>query len=444
MVPQPAAARGTTLSGANPGERRYKPAMSGFARDERGVATLGGRSLAELLEDARIPTPAYVYDLDGMSRTTRELVSAFGASRGVVAYAVKANTAGSVVRAVAGAGGGADVVSGGELEVALGAEVPPDRIVMSGVAKLDWELDLAISRDIRAIQLESVEEVARVAARARALGKTARVSLRINPDVEIDSHAHIATGHDEAKFGIVARDLPAAFAELERAGAAVRLAGLSTHVGSMLATPAPYLESARVVCGVARERLGAGSALEFLDFGGGFGIDYGGAPVDAPPAFVHAALALLREQGLDALALVVEPGRALVAPFGVLVAGVVQSKQSGTRRWCLIDAGMNDLIRPALYAARHRIEPLERPPAAPEWQVVGPVCESADDFGLHALGPSVPARLVVRDAGAYGFTMASEYNGRALPAEVFVSQGEVARVSASPGVQGWVKRRLEA
>ncbi|MBK8997224.1 MAG: diaminopimelate decarboxylase [Myxococcales bacterium] len=418
--------------------------MSGFARDERGGATLGGRSLAELLEEARIPTPAYFYDLDGISRATRELVTAFDDSPGLVAYAVKANTAGSVVRAVAAAGGGADVVSGGELEVALGASMPPDRIVMSGVAKLDWELDLAISRDIRAIQLESVEEVARVAARARALGKTARVSLRINPDVEIDSHAHIATGHDEAKFGIVARDLPAAFAELERAGDAVRLAGLSTHVGSMLATPAPYLESARVVCRVARERLEAGNALEFVDFGGGFGIDYGGAPVDAPPAFVHAALALLREQGLGELALVVEPGRALVAPFGVLVASVVQSKQSGTRRWCLIDAGMNDLIRPALYAARHRIEPLERPPSAPEWQVVGPVCESADDFGLHALGPSVPAQVVLRDAGAYGFTMASEYNGRALPAEVFVRQGKVAHVSASPGVQSWVKRRLEA
>lgn len=418
--------------------------MSGFGRDARGVATLGGRALGELLEEAQVGTPAYLYDLDAIAGTTRELVQAFGDAPGLVAYAVKANTAGSVVRAVASAGGGADVVSGGELSVALGAGMRPDQIVMSGVAKLDWELDLAIGRGIRAVQLESVEEVARVAARARALGQSASVSLRLNPDVEIDSHAHIATGHDEAKFGIVARDLGAALAELERAGAAVRLAGLSTHVGSMLASPAPYLESAKVVCRTAKELRASGKPLGFVDFGGGFGIDYGGAPVEPPPAFVRAALALLREEGLGDLPLVVEPGRALVAPFGVLVASVVQSKSSGARRWCMIDAGMNDLVRPALYGARHRIEPLERPPAEPAWQVVGPVCESADDFGLHALGPSVPERVALRDAGAYGFTMASEYNGRALPAEVFVAGGRVAHVAASAGVEAWVKRRLDA
>lgn len=415
--------------------------MSGFGRDERGAATLGGRPLGELLAEARVDTPAYFYDTDAIEATTRELVRAFGDAKGVVAYAVKANTAGSVVRAVARAGGGADVVSGGELEVALGAGIGPERIVMSGVAKRDWELDLAIGHGIRAIQLESVEEIARVAARASALGKTAAVSVRINPDVEIDSHAHIATGHDEAKFGVVARDLPAALSELARAGSSLRLAGLSTHVGSMLRDPEPYLESARVVCRAARE---LGRELEFVDFGGGFAIDYGGSSVAAPPAFVRAGLALMRDEGLADLALLIEPGRALVAPFGVLVAGVVQSKLSGSRRWCMVDAGMNDLIRPALYAARHRIEPLERSPGGDEWQVVGPVCESSDDFGLHALGRTVPAHLVIRDAGAYGYTMASEYNGRALPAEVFVSGGKVLHVSPSPGVSAWVERRLRA
>ena len=168
--------------------------MSGFGRDERGQATLGGRTLVELLQEARVATPAYFYDLDAVARATRDLVEAFGSEQGLVAYAVKANTAGSIVRTVAEAGGGADVVSGGELSVALGAGIRPDQIVMSGVAKLDWEIDLAVAREIRALQIESVEEIPRVAARAASLGKTARVSLRINPDVEIDSHAHIATG----------------------------------------------------------------------------------------------------------------------------------------------------------------------------------------------------------------------------------------------------------
>jgi diaminopimelate decarboxylase len=418
--------------------------MSGFGRDERGQATLGGRTLVELLQEARVATPAYFYDLDAVARATRDLVEAFGSEQGLVAYAVKANTAGSIVRTVAEAGGGADVVSGGELSVALGAGIRPDQIVMSGVAKLDWEIDLAVAREIRALQIESVEEIPRVAARAASLGKTARVSLRINPDVEIDSHAHIATGHDEAKFGIVARDLHAALSEIERAGSFTRLDGLSTHVGSMLTSPAPYLESARVVCGAAKDLRARGKALAFVDFGGGFGIDYGGGAVDPPPAFVRAALALLHREQLGDLALVVEPGRSLVAPFGVLVASVVQSKVSGPRRWCMIDAGMNDLVRPALYGARHRIEPVLAATPGAQWQVVGPVCESADDFGLHALGSRVPEQVVIRDAGAYGFTMASEYNGRALPAEVFVAGGVVRHVARSPGVDAWVQRRLGA
>jgi diaminopimelate decarboxylase len=195
---------------------------------------------------------------------------------------------------------------------------------------------------------------------------------------------------------------------------------------------------------VARARRGAGRALEFVDFGGGFGIDYGGKPCQSPAAFVRAALALMEEQGLSDLELVVEPGRALVGPYGVLVSSVLQTKQSDGRRWLMIDAGMNDLIRPALYGARHRIEPLERPPAEPSWRVVGPVCESSDDIGEHPLGQEPPGAVAIRDAGAYGFVMASEYNGRPLPAEVFVSGGAVTKVSASPGRESWVKRRLEA
>ncbi|MEZ4226865.1 MAG: diaminopimelate decarboxylase [Polyangiaceae bacterium] len=432
-IPAPKSARGLL----------WDAFMSGYERDATGHACLGGTRLSTLLEQAHVPTPAYVYDLDAIADSTRQLVAGFAGHRHVVAYAVKANTAGSVVRTVVDAGGGADTVSGGELTVALGAGAPGDRIVMSGVAKLDWELDRAIDAEIRAIQLESVEEIPRVAARARALGKRARVGVRVNPDVDIDSHAHIATGHDEAKFGIVRSDLGSALDHIRREKS-LDLVGVSTHVGSMLATVEPYLESAAVVCDVAQAWMAQGVNLDFVDFGGGFGTDYGGGPVTAPAEFVRVSLKLMSERGLQALALIVEPGRALVASHGVLIASVVQGKQTSARRFCLLDAGMNDLIRPALYQARHRVEPLDRPPRAPAYQVVGPVCESADDFGVHELGEPLPARVVIRDAGAYGFTMASVYNGRPLAAEVFVRDGKVVHLSPSTGVDAWVDARMKA
>jgi diaminopimelate decarboxylase len=418
--------------------------MSGFRRDAQGRATLGGAALSKLLASSALQTPAYFYDLDAMQALARKLVAAFAGRPGLVAYAVKANTAGSVVRTLAEAGAGADVVSGGELEVAIGAGIAPASIVMSGVAKADWELDLAIELGIHAIQLESIEEAGRVAARARSLGKAARVSLRINPGVELDSHAHIATGHDEAKFGVPRADVAAAWAAIDAAGGALVPVGVSTHVGSMMRDPQPYLTAARTVAEAARARREAGKQVEFVDFGGGFGIDYGGSACDDPPAFVSAALALLDELELADHQLLVEPGRALVGPYGVLVARVIQSKLCDERRWIMIDAGMNDLIRPALYAAKHRIEPLQEPPAEPSWRVVGPVCESSDDFGAHPMGETPPGAVVIRDAGAYGFTMASEYNGRPLPSEVFLSGGAIVKVSPGGTRASWVKRRLDA
>jgi diaminopimelate decarboxylase len=419
--------------------------MSGFQRDVAGRACLGGVAIEDLLEQASCGTPAYLYDLDAIAQTARGVVSAFGDAPHLVAYAVKANSAGTILRTLAREACGADVVSGGELELALACGIPPVRIVMSGVAKTDDEIDLALSHGIRALQVESVEELTRIAGRARATTRTARVSLRVNPGVAIDSHRHIATGHDEAKFGIATEDLPAAWQLADSLADLVRVIGVSTHVGSMLSTTAPYRDAARAVCEVARARRTRGGQLEYVDFGGGFGIDYGGNVCEPPEAFVRAGLALLEEEGLGDLALVVEPGRALVGPYGVLVASVVQTKRSGARRWVLLDAAMNDLIRPALYSARHRIEPLDAPPQGEGlWHLAGPVCESADVFGEHPLGDAPPTRVVLRDAGAYGFVMASEYNGRPLAAEVFVAGGRVVHVRPSPGREAWVRGRLDA
>jgi diaminopimelate decarboxylase len=417
--------------------------MVGFRRDAQGRATFGGTPLLDLVRQAGAGTPAYVYDLDGLALAVGNLEASFGPLPHLTAYAVKANSAGSVIRTLARAGAGADVVSGAELELVLELGVAPGSVVMSGVAKADWELDLALGRQIFAVQVESVEEIHRVAARARALGVGGRVALRLNPGVKADTHDHIATGHDNAKFGIARGDVAAAWQAVDE-HPSLTAAGVSVHVGSMLRDPDPYVAAARVVAEVARARMASGKALEYVDFGGGYGIDDGEASAAEPAEFVKASLALLAEHGLSTLKLVIEPGRSLVGPFGVVVARVIQTKRSGERRWVMIDAGMNDLLRPALYGARHRIEPLDRAPGEGTWRVVGPVCESTDDFGDHALGDEAPGEVALRDAGAYGFVMASEYNGRPLPAEIFVEGGKVVHVAPARGRDDWVRRRVSA
>ena len=393
-----------------------------FGRNQQGVATLGGTQVDTLLAAAGCGTPAYLYDLDGIRTAARELAAGLGPGPSLIAFATKANSAVPVLRALFEEGCGADVVSGAELALVLEAGLSPDKVVFSGVAKRDDEIDRALGAGgsgIHAIQAESVEELARIGARAIALGRRARVSLRVNPGIAIDTHAHVATGHDEAKFGIARGDLGEAFAAID-AQPALLLVGVSSHIGSTQTSTAPYEAAARVLFDIALAREKGGGPLEFVDAGGGFGIDYGAGCPSKPADFGHALAALKKQMGAAHLKLVVEPGRALVGPFGVLVATVTQAKvsRSNERRWLMIDAGMNDLLRPALYQARHRIEPLcETGGPRTSFRVVGPICESSDDFGSYEL-PSdpPPAHVVVRDAGAYGFTMASNYNGRPLPA----------------------------
>ncbi len=425
------------------------------ARDEQGYLTLGGVRLADLARDPRIGTPAYVYDVDAIAAEARALDAAFEGAPHLVAYAVKANAAGPIVRALAAEGCGADVVSAAEMLVALGSGIAPDKIVFSGVGKTADEIDRAIlagDRGIRAIQAESMGELLLVYERTKALGRRARVALRVNPEVErdaIDTHAHIATGHDEAKFGIPRRDLADAIF-FARSWASVDMVGLTTHVGSQFTSTEAYVASARTLFDLAREARSAGAKLEFVDTGGGFGIDYGEGCAVAPADFVRAALAELRAAGLGDLALNVEPGRSLVAAHGVLLASTLLLKRTpwgdepAARRWLVIDAGMNDLIRPALYQARHRIVPLEtvkdRPHDDQVWRVVGPVCESSDDFGEHTLNPG--SHVAILDAGAYGYVMASRYNGRPLPAEVFVRGGAITAIVARKPLDDWANERI--
>ena len=438
-------------------------------REETGLLSLGGVSLLEVLRDPAIGTPTYVYDLDAIAQGPASLRAAFGGAPHLVAYAVKANSAGPIVRTLVEAGCGADVVSGAELALALACGAAPDSILFSGVAKRDAEIDAAVAagaHGVGAIQIESVEEIPRVVARARAVGSSrrARVSLRVNPEAEkelLATHAHIATGHDEAKFGIPKGDLASALALVAASPRELALVGISTHVGSQLTNTAGYVAAARTLFSLVKDLRGAhGKELTFVDTGGGFGIDYGMGCPSSPADFVRETRALQKSFGLDDLALYVEPGRSLVAAHGVLLASVIQHKVtphahasapaqhqgSDVRaRWMMIDAGMNDLLRPALYQAHHRIVALESAGGdATVWRVVGPVCESSDDFGLHPLPVVPPAFVATLDAGAYGFTMASRYNGRPLPAEVFVRAGRVALWSAREPDATWVNDRVRS
>lgn len=428
-----------------------------LTRDASGRAAIGGRPIGGILNDAGVTTPAYVYDVRAMQEEAEELRAAFGSSPNVVAYAVKANSAGSIVRTLASAGCGAEVGSAAELEVALRSGMAPEKTLLSGMGKTSTAIDAAIgagSEGLLAIQVDSVDEIARIAERARALGRPARISLRINPGVMADTLEAIATGHDEAKFGIAMADLDAAMSAVTSEGPSLRLVGIGGHVGSQLVRVDEYLEGARVIVDLAREYAGAFSAsaregrdgAEFVDFGGGFGIDYGAGCPARPADFAAEAVKLVDTVLPARTTVVVEPGRCLVGSHGSLVASVVARKTSGGRRWLVLDAGMTDLMRPALYGARHRVEPLDDFPADGElrWRVVGPVCESTDDFGEFSFGERPPARVIIRDAGAYGYTMASHYNGRGRPTEVFILPDGSVGVSRAGDADAWVAERCLA
>jgi diaminopimelate decarboxylase len=417
-----------------------------LTRDGEGNAVLGKGRVDAALASAGVSTPAYVYDLDGIVGEALELSQGFGGQRHLVAYAVKANSAGPILRALAAQSVGADVVSGAELELALRCGVEPGNIVYSGVAKSVPEIDRAIGAGIFALQVESVEEIPRIAARAQALGQRVSVSVRINPGIEADTHAYIATGHDEAKFGVPRASIGDAVEAL-RAAPLVDLVGVGHHIGSQLTSLDEYVSAARMLvpifatCEAAMLQSGR-PALKSIDFGGGFGIDYGAGCLVRPRDFAAAVASELARAGLTHLRATVEPGRSLVGSHGVLVASVIMQKRAGDRRWLMIDAGMNDLLRPALYQALHRIEPLSLTAEPTDsFRVVGPVCESSDDFGAHVLPVAAPAAVVIRDAGAYGYTMASEYNGRGLPTEVFLRDGAVVAVLRARSPADWVDAR---
>ena len=370
----------------------------------------------------RFGTPLYVYSRAALEGALSRYERAFAPVSHRICYALKANSSGPLLRILAQRGAGADVVSGMEILAALRAGFAPERIVFSGVGKTETELQLGLEQGIGEFNAESEQEIERIAGLATASRRRARVTLRVNPDIDPGSHPYISTGLRENKFGV---DIGQAREVLGRARSmdGVEITGLQCHIGSQMTDLEPVGAAARALAELSRVLLSDGFALETIDIGGGLGVDYEGRGAPDPQALAARVLPELR--GLP-LTLLLEPGRSLVAPAGALLARVLYVKHNRGKRFVIVDAGMNDLLRPALYGAYHRVEPaLWRGGAATRVDVVGPVCESGDFLARDRDLEEAQSGdlLVVRDAGAYGFCMASNYNLRPRPAEVLVERG---------------------
>jgi diaminopimelate decarboxylase len=372
---------------------------------------------------AAVGTPVYVYSAAAIRARIEEFTRAFQRCRHTVHYALKANSTLAIARLVARAGCGADANSGGELAVALRAGFAPQRIVLTGVGKTREELDEALRVGIKAINVESAGELERLEAAARRRGTRARVAIRVNPDIDPGGHPYISTGLRSSKFG-VARSEAVALCRRASQSRDLDLVGLHVHIGSQITDLDPLRRAVAVLVEIAGDLARDGVRLAHVDVGGGLGISYDGTPAPSPAEYAAAIVPLLAPLDVEVL---LEPGRVLVGPAGVLVTRVVDVKTGADgRRVVVLDSGMTELLRPALYGAFHRIDFVRRPARPPALcDLVGPLCESSDILGVGRLlpHPLVDDLLAIFDVGAYGSTMASTYNRRPLPPEVLVEEG---------------------
>jgi diaminopimelate decarboxylase len=389
-----------------------------------GTLTCDGVSLTTLAE--RHGTPLCVYSAETLLGNLRRLRAAFEGLNALIAYSVKANSNLAILRLAVREGCGLDIVSVGELRRAQAVGAPPGSIIFAGVGKTEEEIAEALRAGIGMFNVESVGEVQMIDSAAKRLGQRAPIALRVNPNVKADTHRYITTGTDENKFGID-------FALIDRAVEAVRtsqsldLIGLHCHIGSQILDAAPYRRAAERVAEIVERLRAEGHRITHVNFGGGHGIAYEEGQEALDPAEVAEALRpTIQRLGVIPI---LEPGRSLAGPAGVLVTRVVNVKRGIKKTFVIVDAAMNDLIRPSLYSAHHRIEPVReaaRTREAIEVDVVGPVCESGDFLakGRRLPLPAPGDLLAVRDAGAYGMVMASNYNTRPRAAEVLVLDGK--------------------
>jgi len=370
---------------------------------------------------AAVGTPTYVYSRAALRENYRRLARAFQGVPHLLCYSVKANSNLAVLRELRRLGAGFDIVSGGELDRLLRAGVTPRKVVFSGVGKTRKEIDLALRHDILLFNVESDAELELLSARARRLGRRARVLVRVNPDVDPHTPPHISTGRHAHKFGVAWRE---AVALCLRAATRpeLKFLGLGCHIGSQITRLEAFQKALTRLGSLAGRLEEKGLRVRYLDFGGGLGIRYQNEKVVPLADYAASVKRLVRRLGCR---LLLEPGRVIVGPAGVLLTRVLLEKDTPQRRFVVVDAGMSDFLRPALYGAAHRIEPVEKRVerrASSTCDVVGPICETADALGRNLRLPRLEsgALLAVRDVGAYGFVLSSNYNARRRPAEVLV------------------------
>ncbi|HXK07048.1 MAG TPA: diaminopimelate decarboxylase [Verrucomicrobiae bacterium] len=372
----------------------------------------------------RVGTPAYVYSSQVILANYLAYTEAFADLPHTVCYAVKANSSLAVLALLAKAGAGFDIVSGGELYRVLQAGGDPAKVVFSGVGKTAAEVEFALEKGIHSFNCESETELALIDAKAARLGVTAGFSIRVNPDVDAVTHPYISTGLSQHKFGIAIAEAARVY-EQSRRFRNLTAEGVSCHIGSQILDPSPILEAVDKLLALATTLRAQGYPIRHLDLGGGLGVAYqAGEPAPEIRAFVECLRARVRASGLRVM---VEPGRSVVGPAGVLLTRVLYRKKNGAKEFIVVDAAMNDLIRPSLYRAHHEIVPLRRNTLPPvKADVVGPVCETGDFLARdREMANVMPGDyLAVCTAGAYGFVLSSNYNSRPRAPEVLVEGGQ--------------------
>jgi diaminopimelate decarboxylase len=370
----------------------------------------------------RVGTPVYVYSAQAIRNAYRAIDTAFADYPHAIHYALKANSTLALVRLLRSLGSKADANSGGEIAVALRAGFDPKDIVFTGVGKTRDELEMAIVKGVGTINAESAGELDRIAELAQSLHRVARVALRVNPDIDAQTHANISTGLKSNKFGVPLHDARAIYAERRRLSS-LTFVGVHIHIGSQITSAEPLRRAANALVSLAMDLTEDGFTIEHVDLGGGLGIAYEGRPMITPAEYAAAVVPELKRFGAP---VVLEPGRAVVGHSGALVSRVVDTKRNPDgRQFAVLDAGMTELMRPALYGSFHRIVPVSpRDGQETAWDVVGPICESSDVFARDRQLPELRVNDVVAllDTGAYGAVMASNYNRRFLAPEVLVDE----------------------
>jgi diaminopimelate decarboxylase len=375
----------------------------------------------------RYGTPSYVYSRATIEEAYREFMDALGGRAGLVCYSVKANSNLSILRLLARLGAGFDIVSGGELARVLAAGGAPGKTLFSGVGKTEAEIELALSNGIACLNVESEAELERIAGISRRLGRRAPIALRVNPDIDARTHPYISTGLRENKFGIAHAEAERLYLKAARMPE-LELVGIGCHIGSLLTDPTPFVAAAQKLVALVDRLETAGLRLRHIDVGGGIGIRYKDETPQPIAAFVRGAIEAL---GPRRQTLIFDPGRSIVGNAGVLLTRVEYVKPGAARNFLVVDAAMNDLIRAPLYDAWHEVRPVrEREAAAPSavYDIVGPICESADFLARERRLAAAPGDLLaILAAGAYGMSMSSNYNSRPRAAEVLV-EGAAARL----------------